>query len=165
MESVGFKEWALVCDALGRGEQRVIVRKGGIAEGRDGFSFKHREFFLLPTFFHEQIGKTRLADPVLPVQRDGEIEVRYFARVDDAKLITSWNEVEQLEPLHVLSRAVVRERFGYGESAGLHVAFVRVFRLEPAWILPDQKSYRGCRSWVQLPQRPANVRFEPVTPS
>jgi hypothetical protein len=37
MKSVGFKEWALVCEALGRGEQTIILRKGGIAEGRGGF--------------------------------------------------------------------------------------------------------------------------------
>ncbi len=59
MESIGLKEWSLVCDALGRGEQSVILRKGGIAEGRDGFSFRYNEFFLFPTFFHERIGKVR----------------------------------------------------------------------------------------------------------
>jgi hypothetical protein len=61
MESVGFKEWSLVCDAFGRGEQSIILRKGGIAEGREGFSFRHREFFLFPTFFHEQVAKVRIA--------------------------------------------------------------------------------------------------------
>ena len=40
-----------------RGRQSVILRKGGIAEGRDGFAFRHREFFLFPTFFHEQVEK------------------------------------------------------------------------------------------------------------
>ncbi len=45
MESVGFKEWAIVCGALGRGDQTVILRKGGIAEGRAGFSFKYRKLF------------------------------------------------------------------------------------------------------------------------
>jgi hypothetical protein len=34
MESVGFKEWAIVGEALGRGRQSIILRKGGIAEGR-----------------------------------------------------------------------------------------------------------------------------------
>jgi hypothetical protein len=53
MQSVGFKEWALVCEALGTGEQTILLRKGGIAEGRDGFGFRHSEFFLFPTFFHE----------------------------------------------------------------------------------------------------------------
>ena len=48
MESVGFKEWAIVCEALGRGEQSIILRKGGIAEGRDGFSFRHRGVLSFP---------------------------------------------------------------------------------------------------------------------
>src|SRR5438046_2307968 len=66
MESAGFKEWSLVCDALGRGRQSVILRKGGIAEGRGGFSFRHRGFFLFPTFFHEQIAKVRIATADIP---------------------------------------------------------------------------------------------------
>jgi hypothetical protein len=162
MESVGFKEWAIVCDALGRGEQRVIIRKGGIAEGRDGFSFRHREFFLFPTFFHEQVERTRLENVTIPAHAADEIEIRYFARIESAKLITDWWEAEALAPLHVLKPDVVRERFGYGDSAGLHVAWVRVFRLEPFWILPNQKSYAGCRSWVKLPDLPAHIRVAPV---
>jgi hypothetical protein len=42
------------------GRRSVILRKGGIAEGRVGFSFRHREFFLFPTFFHEQTVKVRI---------------------------------------------------------------------------------------------------------
>ena len=61
MESVAFKEWAIVCEALGRGRQSIILRKGRIAEGRGGFSFRHREFFLFPTFCHEQPEKVREA--------------------------------------------------------------------------------------------------------
>ena len=79
MESVGFKEWALVCEALGRGEQTIMLRKGGIAEGRDGFSFRHREFFLFPTFFHEQVAKVRGGPADLPQATAGEIEIRFFA--------------------------------------------------------------------------------------
>src|SRR5215467_7786046 len=55
-----FKEWAIVCDSIARGETSLIFRKGGIAEGRDGFHFKFSRFFLFPTFFHEQIESTRL---------------------------------------------------------------------------------------------------------
>ena len=58
--SVAFKEWAIVCEAIGSGRQSIMLRKGGIAEGRDGFAFKHREFFLFPTWFHEQLEKTTL---------------------------------------------------------------------------------------------------------
>ena len=76
MQSVGFKEWALVCEALGRGEQTILLRKGGLAEGREGFGFRHEEFFLFPTFFHEQVVKVRTQGTELPAARDGEIEVR-----------------------------------------------------------------------------------------
>ena len=36
-------------DALGRGEQIIILRKGGIHEGRGGFQVDQPEFWLFPT--------------------------------------------------------------------------------------------------------------------
>ena len=66
MESAGLKEWAIVCEAMGRGEQSVILRKGGLAEGRAGFAFRYAEFFLFPTFFHEQVDQVRVKDPEIP---------------------------------------------------------------------------------------------------
>ena len=77
MQSIGFKEWALVCRAMGEGRQTVIIRKGGIAEGRDGFAFRYREFFLFPTFFHEQLDRVCLSPgAVLPEPQPNEIEIR-----------------------------------------------------------------------------------------
>ena len=161
MQSVGFKEWALVCEALGRGRQTILLRKGGIAEGRDGFGFRHDNFFLFPTFFHEQVVKVRMRSAELPAASAGKIEVRYYAKLEAQKAITLWEQAAELEPLHILDESVVRERFEY-KGAGLHVALVRVFRLEPAWTFPDNPAYGGCRSWVSLPQPPATTRFEPV---
>jgi hypothetical protein len=148
MQPIGFKEWALVCEALGSGSQSVIIRKGGIAEGRDGFAFKHREFFLLPTFFHEQVDRVRLDHADLPTPVPDEVEIRYFAKVKKARLMTDWEEVRALAPLHILTEAVVQERFKYDATPGVHVAFVEVFRLDPVWRFPDAKAYGGCRSWV-----------------
>jgi len=161
MQRAGFKEWALVCEALGRGEQTILLRKGGIAEGRAGFGFRHDEFFLFPTFFHEQLVKVRTPEAEIPAARPGEIEVGYFARLEGQKVITDWCQAAALEPLHILAEPVVRERFEY-KSAGLHVALVRVFRLKPSWILEDLPAYGGCRSWVELPELPASTEFEPV---
>ena len=162
MESVGFKEWALVCEALGRGEQTIIVRKGGIAEGREGFSFKHREFFLFPTFFHEQVEKVRGETRALPEQRDGEIEIRFSARVELTVTIASLDTAPSLEPFHILQPEVVRERFQYDEAPGIHVAFVRVFRLAQPWSFPNARRYGGCRSWVELAKPPQRPEAEPV---
>src|ERR1043166_5463608 len=51
---IAFKEWAVVVDGLGRGDQIIILRKGGISEGRSGFQVEHNRFFLFPTLFHQQ---------------------------------------------------------------------------------------------------------------
>ena len=162
MESAGLKEWDLVCEAMGRGDQCVILRKGGLAEGRAGFSFRHPEFFLFPTFFHEQMGKVRLRKAEIPQEREGEIEIRFFAKLIAATQIMLWETAASLEPLHVLQASVVRERFEYEKAPGLHVALVRVFRLTQSWILADTPGYGGCRSWVALPECPPGTRFEPV---
>src|SRR6266513_1477925 len=159
MESVGFKEWSLVCDALGRGRQSVILRKGGIAEGRSGFSFRHREFFLFPTFFHEQIAKVRIAAADIPAP-GSTIAIRWYARVERALRINSLAIAETLAPLHILSAEVVQERFGY-KGEGLNVAFVRVFEISPVWVLQNGKRFGGCRSWIDLP-RPPEMKMEPV---
>ena len=50
----GFKEWAFICEALGQGVQTIILRKGGISEGRGGFQIEHDRFFLYPTFDHQR---------------------------------------------------------------------------------------------------------------
>ncbi len=162
MESIGFKEWALVCDAIARGGQSLILRKGGIAEGRAGFAFKHAEFFLFPTWFHEQVEKTRGSASRIPSQREGEIEIRVFAKVELAGVVESWETALELEPFHTWQREVVRERFEYDNAAGIHVALIRAFRLSPPWIIPDLPRYGGCRSWVKLPDLPQNIAKMPV---
>jgi len=161
MESVGFKEWALVCEALGRGKQCILLRKGGIAEGQAGFAFRHPEFFLFPTSFHEQTAKVRIAAEV-PISRPGEIEIKFMARIERSTVVTSWETALALEPWHVLHREVVQERFDYDKSPGLHVAAVRVFRLSQSWLIPEIPAYGGCRSWVDLPDQPAGLTFKPV---
>ena len=162
MESVGFKEWALVCAALGEGTQSVLVRKGGIAEGRNGFQFRHREFFLFPTFFHEQAVKTRRPDAVVPEHLPNELEIRFWARLEETRAVTDWETARALAPLHILAESVVRERFEYDDAPGVQVAFVRVFRLATPWRFPELPRYGGCRSWVDLPEPPADLQLEPV---
>jgi len=162
MQSIGFKEWAMVCEALGSGEQTIIVRKGGIAEGRQGFSFQHQQFFLFPTWFHEQPEKVRSAGINLHASAGDEIEIRYFAELELTRVVDSLAVAEALEPLHILKPEVVRERFAYDDAPGVHVALVRVYRLAEAWKFPNEKRFGGCRSWVTLPDHPADLKLEAV---
>jgi hypothetical protein len=161
--SIAFKEWAIICDILGSGGQSIILRKGGIHEGRDGFSFKHPEFFLFPTLFHEQIARTSLPPSTpIPAGPAGGIGIRHFARVEWTATITSLDTALSLWPFHVWNEEVVRERFHYDEAPGLHLAFLRVFRCEPRWAFPDEPRYGGCRSWVEIPDAPEGMGLVPA---
>src|ERR1043166_5648139 len=146
--SIAFKEWAIVCAALGRGEQSIILRKGGIAEGRAGFRFKHDEFYLFPTLFHEQIEKTTLPSSTpIPAVDPGLIQIELFARVEWTASITDLDVARKLAPFHVWRDEVIEERFHYDDKQELYLAFTRIYRLPHPWIFPDAPKYRGFRSW------------------
>lgn len=162
--TVGFKEWLVVCDALGAGRQSVIVRKGGIAEGRGGFHWQRESFVLFPTHFHQQRDHVRW-DPTpeacADLQRPDEVILRYAATVHWSGRVDDWPAAAALAPFHVWAEDIVKERFGYGEESGLSVAVVRVFRLAAPRVLPMEKRFGGCRSWVDLPEESA-VEWLPV---
>ena len=164
--AVGFKDWALVCAALGEGRQSIILRKGGLAEGRDGFRFKHEKFFLFPTQYHQQAEMVRPDElPTLrpePPAPEGTVEVRYLFALEFAFWVSDWAAVTRLEPYHVWREEVVRARFDYDEVAGLQCAFGRIFRLAFPWSFRDRAGYGGCRSWVNLPAAPADMDLAPV---
>jgi hypothetical protein len=161
---VAFKEWAVICEALGTGLQSVIIRKGGIAEGKAGFAFRHGEFLLFPTWFHEQLEKTTLPpDTVVPDEPGEELEVRYTATIEWSGILSDWERVSRLRALHVLRDSVVEERYRYRETEGVHVAFVRVYRLDPPIRLRNEKKYGGCRSWVDLPEVEGSVRVSVIS--
>ncbi len=163
----GFKDWSLVCTALGTGRQSIILRKGGIAEGRDGFRFKHESFFLFPTQYHQQAERVRpevmAGLSVAPPALEGTVAIRYFFAVNWAWWIDDWAALQRLESFHVWREEVVRERFEYDDQRGLQCAFGRVYRLAPEWTFPDRPSFGGCRSWITLPEYPADANtLQPV---
>jgi len=162
MQRIGFKEWSGVCQAILDGRQTVIIRKGGIAEGRAGFSFKEKEFYLFPTRYHEEAQKIRepqFSGSTVPAD---EIRIECAAKVEWAGLVSDWHQAQALAPFHIWREEVIRERFDYEETPGVHVAFIRALRLDPAWNLPNENRFGGCRSWVELPERVSEPRLEPV---
>jgi hypothetical protein len=141
-----FKEWAIVCEALGTGRQSVILRKGGVAEGSKGFAFRHREFLLFPTWFHEQLEKTTLPpETQVPEAPGEELEVRYTASIEWSGVLTNWDRVSRLRSLHVLREGVVEERYRYSDSGRTWLLSASIVLIRPS----DQKreKYGGYRSW------------------
>ena len=160
-----FKEWQAVVSSLGAGAQVLILRKGGIAEGRTGFEVKHKRFWLLPTRFHQQ-GEKLLAEKLpsgavtaggfeqVPAAGADRVTVSFFAEVTHVGYLSEWGAVEALSPFHPWKAEVVRERFDYvkpGMEPGLHAILVRVHRLRQPREIVWEKAYDGCKSWVELP--------------
>lgn len=161
--SIGFKEWALVCEELGSGRQSIILRKGGIAEGREGFRFQHDDFLLLPTLFHEQISKLKLPEhTALPQLVDGQHTVSHRVVVEWTRDLTDWEQIKRLDSFHIWREHVIRERFDYDEKQSVSLAFVRTHRLTRRATFPDSPKYGGCRSWVTLPDVQEMLHTEPV---
>lgn len=160
----GFKEWTLICDALGRGEQSIILRKGGIAEGRAGFRFQYEEFLLFPTLFHEQVIKLKLppATPLPAARADGQHEIRYAVQVEWTEDVADWEKVQALAPFHLWQESEVEKRFRQDEKQMVSLAFVRVSRLSEPFVFPDSPRYGGCRSWIPLPELPVGTQLVPV---
>ncbi|MFZ4115852.1 MAG: DUF1802 family protein [Chthoniobacterales bacterium] len=153
-----FKEWAIVCEALGSGDQSLLLRKGGIAEGKKGFGFEHQEFFLFPTWFHGQVEKThpRRASAILS-EAPEVLSLEYVASIEWSDFVTDRKKLAELAALHILHESVIEERFHYRDKhqknePGIHVAFVRIYRLDAPLQLTMEKRFGGCRSWVHLPE-------------
>jgi hypothetical protein len=154
-----FKEWESIVEALGQGAQIVILRKGGIAEGRAGFDTKHPKFWLFPTRFHQQWEKTKpelraLVSPSVP-EKDGAIPLHFIAEVTDTVYLSSWEQVSRLDGTHYWREEILRERFEYkdrpGMEEGLHLLIVRISRINLPHQLAPSPAYDGCKSWIQVP--------------
>lgn len=159
-----FKEWTLICDALARGQQSLIIRKGGIAEGRDGFRFKHADFLLFPTLFHEQAAKLRVPPetPLPAPDAEGQHRIQLAAHVEWTADVTDWEKVRALEPFHLWTETEIRKRFDQDDQPGVSLALVRIARLSQPLLFPDAPRYGGCRSWVEVPALPADTTLIPV---
>ena len=157
---IAFKEWQVVCDALASGRQSILLRKGGIHEGSQGFSFAQKSFFLFPTRFHvlaDQVREGKVA--VMPEWRPGDtVRITHYAEAAWALTLTDWKNVSALEPLHIYSKQTVRDRFDWATKGmahgSIHLALVRVWKLTKPWELLYETSHGGCRSWVNLSTPP-----------
>lgn len=166
MNLIGFKEWQVVCDALASGKQTIILRKGGIHEGRAGFSFAHEKFFLFPTRFHatsEQVKGVSI-EPQPEWQVGDLVPITHYCVAEWAETFTDWEKVQALAEQHIYSEQTVKDRFfweGKGMVSGsIHIAKVKVHALSKPWLLPYETKFGGCRSWITLPELPADIDIE-----
>ena len=132
------KEWASVITALGRGEQVVLIRKGGIADPK--FGLEADRFYLFPTNFHESGAPPPSA--AIPITHWCEAVRTWEVRDLDALL--------RLEPLVAFDRQTIETRYRFRPDQAVHVIAVRTWTLPQSVRVPLTEAYAGCRSWVSL---------------
>ena len=151
-----FKEWAIVVDALGRGEQILILRKGGIHEGKGGFQVEHPRFWLFPTLFHQQ------RESVVPAAQErfdviargfpaaDKVQIEFLAEVAEWRRIESLDQAHAFRGQHIWRDVVIADRFEWGRNKNIFALAVRVYRLPAVAELAVLPSYGGCKSWIEL---------------
>lgn len=132
------REWASVVEQVARGAV-VLVRKGGISEGSEGFLVESRRFVLFPTVFHQHGGA--VTPPAVTTLRLG-------CELVSSAEVPSSADLSDLAGLHGYSTEQLRVRASYRPDRPLTLLVVRPFRLEPAVELATSALPASCRSWA-----------------
>lgn len=166
--ATALKEWATVLEAMARGEQLVLIRKGGLIEPGSGFELAAPAFVFYPTFEHQAVNYLRT-----PYQGSFEEVVRRKApegqvRFDlcgvAAASVQSRDPslLARLERFHIYNEAFLSQRLKWQPDQPLMVVVVRAFRLPAPRLIPTTPRYAGCKSWVDLEQPVALDGATPV---
>lgn len=171
---IALKEWAVTVRALAEGEQLITLRKGGIREENKHFEIAGKQFFLYPTFDHQQAGLVReshvpelkraLEDGVwnppaptarqmeagVPVAQPVNVRLRAWAEVVASYEITRPDALESLVPYHVWTREYAAKRFNWKPRHPLHVLLLRTYRIPRPVTIRVAEEYLGCKSWIDV---------------
>lgn len=168
---IALKEWAIVVDALGRGDQLLLLRKGGIAEDGGVFRLEHREFLFYPTFehqhrdlirpeFHPRFEALLAEGPNRPGA--GELTLAYCARAEEILIAENQERLWALRDHFLWNERYLEQRFRYKPHLPLYLVFLRVSRLTEPARLAVLERYAGCKSWVVLDQPVSTASAQPV---
>ena len=165
--AVALKEWATVLEAMARGEQLVLIRKGGLIEPGSGFELVSPSFVLYPTFEHQAVNYLRPDYrgyfDAAQRQRAPQGQVRFDLVGVAVSSVQSKDPavVERLRAHHIYNEAFLSQRLKWQPDQPLMIVVVRAFRLAPRTV-PVIDRYAGCKSWVELESPLALTEATPV---
>ncbi|MEI7026141.1 DUF1802 family protein [Paenibacillus sp. y28] len=156
-ETIALRDWAVIIEAMRKGEQLLIMRKGGIAEETRDFRLASRSFFLYPAYEHQK------AEQLKPEHRHGieatlqswspgqeTAHLACYAEVTDEFEVTDETVIQRLSRYHICTDFFAEQRLHWKRNKPLHVLILRVYELEQPLDLPVLPSYSGCKSWIRL---------------
>lgn len=156
MWNIGLKEWAVTVDAIERGEQTILLRKGGIREDGKHFKIEHEQFFIYPGHYHEgesllKPEKRSLLEAVGDADEfDHVATLSVFAEIEEVIEVASEEEVRALDDFHIWSPGFAEKRFKWKPRHPLNLIIVRAHVLQQPQALMVMDEYSGCKSWVEF---------------
>ncbi len=165
---MALKEWAITCEAIARGEQILLLRKGGIHEDGKDFRVIHREFLLYPTYEHQKPELLRtehqpVLEALLEQPRDpAQITFTHLAVAEEVLEVDGQQQVDDLAPHYIWTTDYAQSRLRWKPMLPLSVLLLRAYRLEAPVTVPWLPEYGGCTSWVEVLTRVPLGRPEPT---
>ena len=166
--STALKEWAAVVEALGAGQQLLLLRKGGILDPDGRFRVEHREFLLFSTWEHQQESLIRpefrqqFQGALRPPADPSRVTFLYYAGVGYETAVEDPAKLAGLEKYHIWAPEFFGKRLSYRPEEPTLALILRVYRLPKPVHLAVDPAYAGCKSWVPLKQPVAVEGGEPL---
>jgi hypothetical protein len=164
---VALKEWAAVVEAIARGEQLVLIRKGGLLEPGSGFELASSVFVFYPTFEHQTVRYLRepfgryLDEALARRAPAGEVQVELAGLAVRTVRTHDPGLLDRLRPFHVYNEAFLSQRLAWQPEVPLVIVVIRAVRLAAPCRLSASPRYAGCVSWVTLEEP---IRLEGACP-
>ena len=143
-------------EAMARGEQLVLIRKGGLIEPGTGFTLRAKTFLFYPTFEHQAVQYLRepfrgyFDDASTHRAPNGQVRFEFVGMAVSSAQSHDPDIVERLRDAHIYNPAFVSQRLKWQPEQPLTIVMVRTFRLTSPQVLPVAPHYIGCKSWVDL---------------
>jgi hypothetical protein len=131
------KEWSNVVAALGRGEQVILIRKGGIAD--PSFGVEAERFYFYPTYFHQGESEARPS-----------VTITHWCEVVQTWSVRDFEVLERLAPLVAMPMETLEARYRFRPDQALYVIALRMWRLATPAEVRSRDEYGGCRSWISV---------------
>ena len=154
--AIALKEWATVLEAMAKGEQLVLIRKGGLIEPGSGFEVLSPDFVFYPTFEHQAVNYLR-------EQYRGYFELASHARAPEGKVTfqvygqavhsvqtLDASIIDRLTAYHCYNRDFLTQRLKWQPDQPLAIVIVRAFKMVEPVTISVAPQYAGCKSWVEL---------------
>ena len=168
VSGLALKEWAVAVKVMARGEQVLILRKGGIHRDDKQFRVVHPEFVLYPTYEHqlpELIKAEYHGDLEATLEEDdiaGLVSLDYWCQVTDKFEVRDPEVLSGISPHHIWTEGYAEKRLHWRPKQPLTIALLRIYRLQQPQAVPVLDEYAGCKSWVDLGQEVPLGYMKPV---